>query len=632
MEDTFISDIQQAITKTIHALGFSLLNYTVTLERPAHSSHGDYATSCALALFSLYKTDAAFLSKYTSPRKVAEACVQELEKVLTSEQSKQIASITIAGPGFINITLSESALIQRASLQVQGKLINKQKTSQKYIIEYVSPNTNKPLHIGHLRNAALGMALANILQACGATVTKATVNNDRGLHIMKSVWGYLVFAQKGVQSQLPSHEWKPRLTNWCAQSDVWLQPTEMDQTRLHKSDHFVGYWYTKADSFAEDTLVQAAWSEMLQAWEDVQHEHHRDIRAIWQHMNAWFYAGYSETAQRFGFSFDQESISYESELYQAGKELVLKGVRDGIFKTLSDGATMVALDRFTLPDKVLLRKDGTGIYMTFDIELTRQRSLQDVDRMIWVVGTDQKLYFQQLFAVAELLGYGNRDRFHHFAYGMVRLPDGKMSSRKGRVIYGDDLLTEACRQAQDVISQALVAKLSAAQKQGSIVSDIGIGAVKWTMLSQDPESEIIFNLKESTSIKGFSGPYIQYTHARTQSLLETAKNRSIAIDFDIVLNNLIAKKITLGSYEKEVLRYLFVYSDFFERAAAEYAPHYLCQYLFTLAQQYNTLYAEVPILSNNTEQQNVRLCITQAVASVLQHGLTTLGIAAPERM
>lgn len=632
MEQTLISGIQEAMAKAVRIVAPTAEKIDIVFERPAHNAHGDYATSCALALFSLYKNDTVFLTTYTSPRKVAEACVQELEKVLTSEQSSQITSISIAGPGFINIMLSDSALAQQAQLQVQGKLVNKQKTSQKYIIEYVSPNTNKPLHIGHLRNAALGMALANILQACGAEVTKATVNNDRGLHIMKSVWGYLVFGRADENSTLPPHEWKARLANWCTEPNSWLQPIAMNEQRLHKPDHFVGYWYIKADAFAEDPLVMNAWSEMLQSWEDTQHQQHAEIRTIWKHMNSWFYEGYAETAQRFGFDFDHDAISYESELYQAGKELVLKGVREGVFTTLPDGATKVELERFKLPDKVLLRKDGTGIYMTFDIELTRQRSLKQVDTMIWIVGMDQKLYFQQLFAVAELLGYGNPSRFHHFAYGMVRLPEGKMSSRKGRVIYGDDLLSEACAQAQEVLSQALVAKLTTAEKQGSIIDDIGIGAVKWTMLSQDPESEIIFNLKESTNIKGFSGPYIQYTHARTQSLLETAKSRSIAIDFDILLNGLIDKKIGLHSLERDALRYLYVYSDYVERAAQEYAPHYLCQYLFTLAQQYNTLYAELPILSGNSDVQNTRLCITQAVETVLNHGLTMLGIAAPERM
>jgi arginyl-tRNA synthetase len=273
--------------------------------------------------------------------------------------------------------------------------------------------------------------------------------------------------------------------------------------------------------------------------------------------------------------------------------------------------------------------------MTFDIELTRQRSLKKADRLIWVVGVDQKLYFQQLFAVCEMLGYGQRSDFHHFAYGMVRLPQGKMSSRKGTVVYADDLIEAAQDQAETAMDETNVAKTFTPEEKKKVISAVGVGAVKWTMLSQDPESEITFNLQESVSFKGFAGPYIQYTMARSHSVLEKAQNGYINKPIDTLLNILIDKKASTSKEESDLLRNLIKYFDMVKRSANNYTPHLLCVYLFELSQSFNAFYAACPILTKDAEAQSQmeqRLVLTMAVEKVLQRGLELLGITTVQKM
>lgn len=633
MEQVLLSGIQQALEKTFGEVGVQLSPGLINFEHPADPAHGDYATSCVLSIFSLYKTDQAFKAQFSSPRACADYCVQKIENYLSPELSSQIKSLSVAGPGFINITLSIPALVTTALDYIQSKPIKHSNSSRHCLIEYVSPNTNKPLHIGHLRNAALGTALANLFEKNGWQVTRAIEYNDRGLHIMKSVWGYLLFGRK-----LPSASteekviWYSELSEWMLHQEKWLSPEDSTADALRKSDHFVGYWYQRADQSVGDSAVEAAWAEMLRAWEEESDPHHENIRMIWRRMNTWFYEGYQQTAERFGFSFDADAVNYESEIYMAGKDIVMRQAATGVFEKLADGAVVAHLEQFKLPDKILLRRDGTGIYMTFDIELTRRRSTKNAEKMIWVVGMDQKLYFQQLFAIAELLGYGKRETFFHFAYGMVRLPEGKMSSRKGTAIYGDDLMDSAREQAAVVLKEAAVAKSLSSEELASIVEKMGIAAIKWTMLSQDPQSEITFNVSESVSIKGFSGPYVQYTFARTQSILAEVQKQSIAIDFDSLLTILMSGKVEPSPFEIDVLRSIYIYKDAIARAAEEYAPHGVCQYLFTLSQKYNALYAELPIITAPEFERQLRLCVTQAVGTVLSDGLKLLGIASPERM
>jgi arginyl-tRNA synthetase len=634
-------ELQQLLSDTLKELGVDSMPEAIPLERPAQSTHGQYATSLALSLFSKQKKENLDFS-YNSPREFAESISIKLnEKIADKSRSQLVKSVSVAGPGFINFTFSNHFYFElaRSLASSQETVYKPSKQAGSVIIEYVSPNTNKPLHIGHVRNAALGAAMGKILEKVGWNVHLGIINNDRGLHITKSMWAYLMLGQKPQQSasgaessKIPQETWQKVLSNWIVDSSSWMTPSDMSEERLQKPDHFVGYWYQKGDTYAEDLEVQKAWTEMLQAWEGKDVPHHTEVRQLWQHLNNLFYIGFKETCAVIGAVFDGDEVNYESDIYEAGKEIVLQGAEQGVFEKLPDGAVKVNLEKFKLPDKILLRKDGTGIYMTFDIELTRRRFEKKADKVVWVVGMDQQLYFQQLFAVAELLGYGNQEKFFHFAYGMVRLPEGKMSSRKGRVVYADDLLETAQEKAKEIMQQVGVAKDLPPEEFSKVAQAVGIGAVKWTMLAQEAVSEITFNIEESVSFTGFAGPYIQYTIARTHSVFKKAENRSIAVSFDT--QEVISKYFDtiLHEDEAELLVSLSKYFDVVERSAAEWAPHYIATYLHELAQRFNTFYAHHTIVGTDATDTQRRLLLTKAVQNVLTEGLKLLGIHPVERM
>jgi len=606
------------------------------LERPAQREHGHYASTIGLKLFPLLKKQGE--SALASPRAVAEQIVSKLNTFLAQHDPNLVSEMTIAGPGFINITLTDAALIAQAATTAAGAEHSSAGTHKSTtLIEFVSPNTNKPLHIGHVRNAALGVAMSLIWERQGHSVSRAVIFNDRGLHIIKSMWAYLYLATNPASELTES--WQTVLDRWQADKKNWLVPSQLPDERMQKSDHFIGYWYTQADAHEQDTAVTQVWSEMLQAWENEADPQHQAVRALWQYLNLFFYEGFAQTAARLQVRFDAEHENYESAIYQKGKDIVVAGAQAGTFERLDDGAVRVNLEEtFKLPNKILLRKDGTGIYMTFDIELARQRSEMGFDQLHWLVGSDQKLYFQQLFAVCELLGFGSRERYHHFAYGMVRLPEGKMSSRKGRVVYADQLLDLAVERAETIMSETHVAKdLSGAERQ-AVAEAVGVGAVQWTMLSQEPESEMIFDIETSVSFKGFAGPYVQYTAARCASVIANAA-KITSIDYSTFDHITQPIDIVTSEHEKSLLRDISSYSDIVERAGQELAPQLLTTYLHELAQSFNALYAELPIVAglsdaNEVEQQRskLRVMLTAATESILRDGLALLGIRSPEKM
>lgn len=617
---------------------------TPRFEHPAQAQFGDYSTNIAMATFAGLNQEFRQEHQLKSPRQWAEWLVTQLEIARQSEPSfsQVVAAISVAGPGFINFSLTEDFLLEEslqlaaAEYQISPDLAA---TSKKIIIEYMQPNTNKPLHVGHLRNAVLGNALINAHKAIGWDVKAATINNDRGLHITKSMWGYLVMGKQPLTAEANTEPWQQQLAAWQTQPDAWIKPERMTEERLQKPDHFVGYWYVQADRFAEDPQVQKTWQEMLIAWEQASDPQHQAVRRLWQRLNDWFYEGYQQSAARLGFWFDPDQISYESAIYEAGRQIIVDGAERGIFERLPDGAVRANLGQFKLPDKILLRRDGTGIYMTFDIELTRQRVQQHADKMVWVVGSDQNLYFQQLFAVSELLGYGKRQNFQHFGYGMVRLPEGKMSSRKGTVVYADDVMDSAVARALQIMSEAGVAvELSDAERH-QVAEAVGMGAVKWTMLAQDPMTDLTFDLDTSVSFRGFAGPYVQYAYARASSVIEKA----IAKYSDTLLSTKVGKdsknqeKIgleSLKSEEKALMRQLYQLPEVLNQVAAESAPHLLAIYLHQTAQAFNTFYAQCPIAHDDVPVavRRRRLELTQAVRHVLRAGLLILGIPVVEKM
>lgn len=642
--------IEQALVAAITELGLTAPT-TLLLEKPAQAERGDLAAPVALQLIRTLTPEQR--TRFQNPLQLATAIAETLQPALTGALGQVLAAITVAAPGFINFEYHRQLLLEEAVRLAEGRpaaAVAAAPTST--VIEYVSPNTNKPLHIGHLRNAAIGWSLSQILAAGGNEVQKAIIFNNRGLHIMKSCWGYLIagrhntpWRDQACQGVLTDEvvslisgqigNWQTQLNDWQGSTQQWLGPEHMTEPRLQKSDHFIGFWYQLAERFADVETVTQQWSEMLQSWEDSQHPQHEHLRQLWTTMNAWFYEGFEATRQRFGFGFDDAGKSYESEIYQKGKDLVVAAADQGIFERLPDGAVKARLETVGLPDKILLRRDGTGIYMTFDIELTRQRTASNAQRLIWIVGVDQQLYFQQLFAVAQLLGYGEQSRYHHLAYGMVRLPEGKMSSRKGRVLYADDILDVAVSQARTIMEETGSREHLDQAEFDCVAEAVGIGAVKWTMLSVDPLSELTFDVATSVSFKGFAGPYVQYTYARCRSVQRQAES-SIALDYDVLRNILIQKNELISNpAEMTLLRTLFIYYETVRYSQETLAPHLLCQYLYELCQSYNSFYAQCPIVSDAslaTERKQLRLLLTGATASVLAAGMTLLGLTVVERM
>ncbi len=635
--------ITALLSRALTELGVREHANQLELAHPAQESFGDYSSNIAMTTFAQLSAEKKAELAVQNPRAWAEKIVVVL-KQLPTDPANLLSELTVAGPGFINFRLSEHFLLEKTAQFASGEYHLEKAASQRetHLVEYMQPNTNKPLHIGHLRNAILGASLIELLKSQGGDVKSATINNDRGLHIVKSMWGYLSFGRPDQDATQPTANWQENIALWLEQPDKWIKPEQMTEPKLKKPDHFVGHWYVIADRYAEEAAVQKAWQEMLISWEQADSADHTSVRALWQQMNDWFYQGYAESARRLNFHFDADQISYESRIYEAGRQIILDGAAKGIFIKLPDGAIKADLSKFNLPDKILLRRDGTGIYMTFDIELTRQRAAQHIKHPIWVVGSDQTLYFQQLFAVCELLGYGKREQFRHFAYGMVRLPEGKMSSRKGLVVYADDVLDAAVERAKQVMSEAGVAAELSPEEKEQVAEQIGTSAVKWSMLSQDPLSDFVFDLDTSLSFKGFAGPYVQYTYARCHSVLEKA----IAVPIDIVIDNKVSfddekmKKLLESSLndiapaEMTVMRLVYQLPEVVAVAASEYAPHKLAVYLHQLAQAFNAFYAQCPIIQPSVapEVQQRRVVITKAVEEVLARGLRLLGMSVVPKM
>ncbi|MBP7768852.1 arginine--tRNA ligase [Candidatus Woesebacteria bacterium] len=629
--------IQDQVLTAAHALQIPIVLEDILIERPVVASYGDYATSVALMAYSKAKKSSTEVT-YRSARELAESLTEKLLQQITTESVQYVKNVQVAGPGFINIILSDQYYLSELSelLFPQESLLDASKPSKTIILEYISPNTNKPLHIGHVRNAALGVSMSRVLTKMGWIVHKAIINNDRGLHIMKSVWGYLLLAQRAhmgaEQSSLITVSWQTALSEWMKQPELWQSPEDMTDIRLKKSDHFVGNWYQQAEKYAEVPAVQQSWSEMLQAWEQPTHEYHQQIRAIWEQMNGWFYQGFAQTATTLHAEFDPGYTSYESQVYEAGRQVILKALDTGAFERLPDGAVRANLSQFNLADKIMIRKDGTGLYVLQDIELLRERAALKPEKVVYIVGVDQQLYFQQLFAIAQLLGYGKQENFQHFAYGMVRLPEGKMSSRKGLVIYADDLLAVAQERAALIMRESGVAKDFTQSEFDRVAQAVGVGAVQWTLLSHDPTSEVIFDIEKSVNFTGFAGPYIQYTLARTHSIFKKAEISDITLHFDALVDKSTALVGQISAEERDILVHLSRYFDVLERVAKEYAPHLLCLYLDTLAQSFNAFYAHHKIVSDEASQTQFRLALTKAVQIVITDGLTLLGIEPIERM
>jgi len=478
------------------------------------------------------------------------------------------------------------------------------------MVEYSSPNTNKPLHLGHVRNNLLGFSLAEILKACGNKVVKTNIVNDRGIHICKSMLAW----QKWGNGVTPES---------CGK----------------KGDHLIGDFYvafdqhykaeiadimekeglSKEEAEKRSQLMQEARS-MLVRWEDKDPE----VRRIWEMMNSWVYAGFDQTYRRMGVDFDK--IYYESDTYLEGKEKVLEGLEKGIMFRKDDGSVWADLTADGLDHKLLLRSDGTSVYMTQDIGTAKLR-YQDfpIDKMIYVVGNEQNYHFQVLSLLLDRLGFKWGKDLVHFSYGMVELPEGKMKSREGTVVDADDLMDYMVATAREV--SACLGKLDGMsdEEMAQIAETVGLGALKYFLLKVDPRKNITFNPKESIDFNGNTGPFIQYTYARIRSVLRKAAESGFAIGS--------YSDVVPGEKEIALVQRLADFPAVVAEAGRTYSPALIANYVYDLVKEYNQFYHDCSILRESDEAvRSLRLCLSEVTADVVRRGMSLLGISVPERM
>lgn len=479
------------------------------------------------------------------------------------------------------------------------------------VVEYSSPNTNKPLHLGHIRNNLLGWSVAEILKANGYAVKKVNLVNDRGIHICKSMLAWKKFSNG-----------------------------ETPQSSGMKGDHLVGKYYVAFDkAYKEEiaNLVSRGMEKdeaeknapilleaqaMLKRWE----EKDAEVVDLWKQMNAWVYAGFDETYNKLGIDFDK--VYYESETYLLGKDLVNKGLEQGVFYRREDGSVWIDLTKDGLDEKLLLRKDGTSVYMTQDLGTACLRHDDfGSERLVYVVGNEQNYHFAVLKLVLEKLGMEWAKDLYHLSYGMVELPNGKMKSREGTVVDADDLIAQMIETAKAQTEEHGKTEGFTSEQASELYSQLALGALKYFILKVDPKKNMLFNPEESIDYNGNTGPFIQYTHARIRSIIRKSEN------FDIMKMPSSDEKVEFNSKEKEVLNCLFSFPSVVRQAGETYSPSLIANFAFDLAKNFNAFYQDTPILRENDEaKRNMRLRLSYFTGATIKTAMHLLGIDVPERM
>ena len=545
-------------------------------------------------------------------RKGPEQTAQEIGEYLKANEPSVAAFNVIKG--FLNLTIASSAWIELMNsihADKQYGIVAVTDNSPLVMIEYSSPNTNKPLHLGHVRNNLLGNALANIVMANGNKVVKTNIVNDRGIHICKSMLAWLKYGN----GETPASSGK-------------------------KGDHLVGDYYvafdkhfkaevaelmakgmTKEEAEAASPLMNEA-REMLVKWEAGDPE----VRALWAKMNNWVYEGFDETYRKMGVSFDK--IYYESNTYLEGKEKVVEGLEKGFFYRKEDGSVWADLTPEGLDHKLLLRADGTSVYMTQDIGTAKLRFADyPIDKMIYVVGNEQNYHFQVLSILLDKLGFEWGKSLVHFSYGMVELPEGKMKSREGTVVDADDLIEEMVKTAKDTSNELGKLDGLSQEEADDIARIVGLGALKYFILKVDARKNMTFNPKESIDFNGNTGPFIQYTYARIQSVLRKAAEAGIVIPEEVPAG------IELSEKEEGLIQMMADFAAIVKQAGEDYSPSIIANYTYDLVKEYNQFYHDFSILREENEAVKVfRLALSENVAKIVRLGMGLLGIEVPDRM
>ena len=591
--------IAQSVVKGIKALyGQDVPAAQVQLQKTKKEFEGHLT----LVVFSFLRTS----------KKSPEQTAQEIGEYLSQNEPAVSAFNVIKG--FLNLTISSACwidLLNEINAEENYGIKTADESSPLVMIEYSSPNTNKPLHLGHVRNNLLGNALANIVAANGNKVVKTNIVNDRGIHICKSMLAW----QKYGNGETPESSGK-------------------------KGDHLVGDYYvafdkhykaevaelekqgmTKEEAEAKSPLMNEA-REMLVKWEAGDPE----VRTLWTMMNNWVYDGFDETYKRLGVSFDK--IYYESNTYLEGKEKVMEGLEKGFFYKKEDGSVWADLTAEGLDHKLLLRADGTSVYMTQDIGTAKLRFADyPINKMIYVVGNEQNYHFQVLSILLDKLGFEWGKSLVHFSYGMVELPEGKMKSREGTVVDADDLMDEMINTAKETSGELGKLDGCTEEEANNIARIVGLGALKYFILKVDARKNMTFNPKESIDFNGNTGPFIQYTYARIQSILRKAAEAGISVP------STLPKDVELSEKEEGLIQMLADFTGVVKQAGEDYSPSVMANYTYDLVKEYNQFYHDFSILREENEHLKLfRLALSANVGRIVKSAMGLLGIEVPERM
>lgn len=510
--------------------------------------------------------------------------------------------------GFLNFVIKHEYWLQYFN-GAQNQSLVLPNTGKTIMVEYSSPNTNKPLHLGHVRNNLLGVSVSNILAAAGHKVVKVNIINDRGVHICKSMLAYQLFGNNET----------PESTGMKGDHLVGKYYVEFDKHYKAELKTLIVNGVPEADAPKQSQLM-AQVNDMLRKWE----ANDAAVKQLWETMNSWVYAGFDVTYKKLGVTFDK--IYYESNTYLLGKEIVAEGLAKNIFYTKPDGSTWIDLTADKLDEKVVLRADGTSVYITQDIGTAVARAKEfAIDGMIYTVGNEQDYHFKVLFKTLEKLGYSWANNMYHLSYGMVELPEGKMKSREGTVVDADDLIQEMYNAAKQTTEELGKVEGFTTEELDHLYHQISMGALKYFILKVDPKKKMLFNPAESIDFNGNTGPFVQYTHARIQSILRKA-NYTASVTNNYTLPQLHMRELA-------VIKQLYAYSTVLEDAAKSYSPALVAHFVYDLAKLYNQLYNECHILKEENEHlKQFRLALSYRVSSVIANALHLLGVEAPQRM
>jgi arginyl-tRNA synthetase len=593
---SLVQQIKEVTAKAIESLyGISTSPNDILVNQTKPEFEGDYT----VVLFALVK----------QLRKSPEGLGQEMGQYLVANNAELFTGFNVI-KGFLNLNISDQYFTDFLSQNYTNTSLVKQNKKERVMVEYSSPNTNKPLHLGHLRNIFLGWSVAEILKVAGNDVMKTCIVNDRGIHICKSMIAW----QKWSNGETP-------------------------QTTQTKGDHFVGDYYVKfSDELKKQTeagiaqglkkdeaekqspIMQEA-QQMLLEWEQGKPE----IIELWKQMNSWVYEGFDQTYKRIGADFDK--TYYESETYLLGKEFVEKGLEKAVFFRKEDGSVWIDLTDEGLDEKLVLRKDGTSVYITQDLGLAHSKYKEfHYDKSIYVIADEQNYHMKVLQLILKKLGMPYAAGIHHLSYGMVELPTGRMKSREGTVVDADDLVNEMVIEAEKQTKEKSNTSEFSETESKELYETIALGALKFYLIKVDPKKKMVFNPEESIDFHGFTGPFIQYTHARLRSILRKAEEEKVNRQSAIGNQQLFP-------LEKELILLLEQYSSVVNEAASEYNPAAIANYVYSVAKTCNSFYTEHKVLkAENEEKKALRLQLCQLTANVIKDAMGLLGIRVPERM